>query len=246
MKRVLIVDDEPQIRKEIEYLVSLRDEFILVESCGHFDTAKVALQLLKPDLVLLDIQLGNQNAFDLLNGMEDFPFDVIFITAYNEYAIRAIKFGALDYLLKPINEQEFNQALDKVTGQKKKQDLKSAINIANKHMKAAIEPGKMVLRTQQAMHVVDFDDIIFCKSDTSYTTFHFVNKGPVMVSKPIKVYDELLPHQRFIRCHQSYLVNFDFIESYHKEGKIYLKTGGHVPVSERKKEKVAQFLRRER
>ena len=246
MKKILIVDDEANIRYEIEYLVRLRNDFGIVESCGQVDHAVEAIERLKPDVVLLDIQLSKQTAFEMLNKLPSIQFQLIFITAYNHYAIKAIKYGALDYLLKPIDKDELNAALDKTIANINAREIKPALEVVNGHLAMINKKRRIVLRTQQALHVVDFDNIIYCQSDGSYTTFYLNNGKNIMVSKPIKFYEELLPTQYFIRCHQSYLVNFNFIERYDREGLIFLKNGNKVLVSVRKKDKVIDFLTHKR
>ncbi|WP_118952755.1 LytR/AlgR family response regulator transcription factor [Taibaiella helva] len=245
MLRVLIVDDEPIIRKDLEALLKPYSGFIVVGTCGSVTEAKILINATQPDLLLLDIQLSDGTGFDLLQSLEKISFHTIFITAYNEYAIKAIKYGALDYLLKPIDELELKDALEKVkAGRKEALEVRESLEVARAHMNSdnkAIR-SRIVLRSQYFLQVVAFDEIIYCQNDGGYTHFHLVDKRKIVVSKSIKEYDELLPRQLFLRPHQSYLVNVSFIDRFHKEGYLILKGGQEIPVSTRKKEHVISFL----
>lgn len=247
MLRVLIVDDEPIIRKDLESLLKPYKDFIVVGTCGSVTEAKILINATQPDLLLLDIQLSDGTGFDLLQSLEKISFNTIFITAYNEYAIKAIKYGALDYLLKPIDEMELREALQKVkAGRQEALEVKESLEVARAHMSNNNESNgvrsRIVLRSQYFLQVVAFDEIIYCQNDGGYTHFHLVDKRKIVVSKSIKEYDELLPHQMFLRPHQSYLVNVNFIDRFHKEGYLILKGGQEIPVSTRKKEHVISFL----
>jgi len=245
MLRVLIVDDEPIIRKDLEALLKPYSDFIVVGTCGSVTEAKILINATQPDLLLLDIQLSDGTGFDLLQSLEKISFHTIFITAFNEYAIKAIKYGALDYLLKPIDELELKDALEKVkAGRKEALEVRESLEVARAHMNSdnkAIR-SRIVLRSQYFLQVVAFDEIIYCQNDGGYTHFHLVDKRKIVVSKSIKEYDELLPRQLFLRPHQSYLVNVSFIDRFHKEGYLILKGGQEIPVSTRKKEHVISFL----
>ncbi len=245
MLRVLIVDDEPIIRKDLEMLLKARKDFIVVGTCGSVAEARVLIPATSPDLLLLDIQLTDGTGFDLLQSLESIQFNTIFITAFNQFAIKAIKYGALDYLLKPIDEAELEEALDKVRHNRQSDpQTKESLDVTRAHMNQN-ENGvrsRIVLRSQYFLQVVAFNEIIYCQNDGGYTHFHLADKRKIVVSKSIKEYDELLPHQLFLRPHQSYLVNVSFIDRFHKEGYLILKNGEEIPVSTRKKEHVISFL----
>lgn len=245
MKRVAIIEDEADIRADLTALVENHKGFSIVGSAGTIADARRLITETRPEIVLMDIQLGQQTAFDLLEGLDALPFFLIFITAYSQHAIRAIKFGALDYLLKPVNEQELSEALAKIDEQYRLTVSKAALGIAGAYWHSGnISPKEIVLRTQQEILPVQIADIIYCKSNGSYTTFYVKGMKPVMVSKSIKVYEELLPENIFLRPHQSYLVNHAFIKGYHREGRIILKDGREIPVSVRRQRHVIGHLSR--
>ena len=247
MLRVLIIDDEPIIRKDLEILLKAHKDLIVIGSCGTLAQAKVLISATNPDLLLLDIQLTDGTGFDLLQSLPEIRFNTIFITAFDEFAIKAIKYGALDYLLKPIDDLELQEALDKVRSkQTSYQQEQKSLNVVRSYMNHN-ENGvrsRIVLRSQYFMQIVAFDEIVYCQNDGGYTHFHLADKRKIVVSKSIKEYDELLPHHLFLRPHQSYLVNVNFIDRFHKEGYLVLKSGVEIPVSTRKKEHVIAFLSR--
>lgn len=247
MLRVLIIDDEPIIRKDLEILLKAHKDLIVIGSCGTLAEAKVLIPATNPDLLLLDIQLTDGTGFDLLQSLPEIRFNTIFITAFDEFAIKAIKYGALDYLLKPIDDLELQEALDKVRSkQTSYQQEQKSLNVVRSYMNHN-ENGvrsRIVLRSQYFMQIVAFDEIVYCQNDGGYTHFHLADKRKIVVSKSIKEYDELLPHHLFLRPHQSYLVNVNFIDRFHKEGYLVLKSGVEIPVSTRKKEHVIAFLSR--
>ena len=239
--KVLIVEDQPAIRNYIKLLVEKRVKLILVGACG---TVKEALQLINdtnPDLLLLDINLPDGTGFDILTNSSWFQFKVIFLTAYHEHALRAIKFGALDYLLKPIVDDEFQAALDKVF-----QSLpisREQFTVVKNEFKNGVH-NRLVLRSQTYLQIVDIDDIIYCKSDAGYTQFFLSGDKNIIISKYIKEYEEILPAKKFLRPHQSYIVNLAFIDRYHKEGYLLLKNNIKIPVSVRRKEDVIDYLKK--
>ncbi len=246
MLRVLLIDDEPVIRKDMEMLLQKHDDIVVVGACGSVKEAAVLLNTTNPDLLLLDIQLSDGTGFDLLQGLEQIPFQVIFITAYNQFAIKAIKYGALDYLLKPIDELELQEALDKVRAARRQlsDSIKEGWNVARNHLNQVNKglQDRIVLRSQQYLQVVPFEEIVYCQNDGGYTHFHLTSKKKIVVSKSIKEYNDLLPDDQFLRPHQSYLVNVRFIDKFHKDGYLVLRTGEEIPVSTRKKDHVVSFL----
>ena len=220
MIRTLIIDDEPAIRKDIQTLLSRHEAFICIGTCGSVAEAKVLIETTKPDLVLLDIQLSDGTGFQLLQHFKPVTFRVIFITAYSDHAIKAIKFGALDYLVKPIDEDEFATALLAATDMG---HTNTQLDIAIDHLKPAKLKNRIALRSQNYLQIVQYAEIIYCQSYSGYTTFYLSDKRKILTSKPIGEYEELLPITTFIRPHQSYLVNLDYIDRFHKDNYLILK-----------------------
>lgn len=238
--RVVIIDDEPAIRKDMQVLMQQQPGFIVVGVCGSVQEAKVLLPATQPDLLLLDISLGDGTGFDILQEAAPLACKVIFITAHHDFAIKAIKYGALDYLLKPLDEDELRLALEKVL--KAQPAVPEQLALAQQQYRQGGLQNRIVLRSQQYLQIVAFEDIVYCQSDAGYTTF-FLNDGrKIVVSRSIKEYEELLPETWFLRPHQSYLVNHHFIDRYHKDGYLILRNGVEIPVSVRRKDFVIEYL----
>lgn len=245
MIQTIIIEDEPAIRKEIEWLVNKEEDLKLVATAGSVTTALEVISANNPDLVLMDIQLTDGTAFDVLQELETVPFQIIFITAYNHYAIKAIKFGALDYLLKPLDEKELQTALTKVREHQFDETIQQQqIEVTKsqlKEEKLGLE-DQIVLHTMEYLQVLQLKEIIYCKSEGSYTNFILTENRKILVSKPLKHYQDLLPEKWFLRPHQSFLVNTTYIDRYIRTGYIILKDKTQIPVSVRKKEVVVQKL----
>lgn len=238
--QVLIVEDQPNIRDDLYSLVERCNGFTVAGACGTVMEARQFIAKSKPDLLLLDIQLPDGTGFDILKDFTN-EFKTIFLTAYNQHAIQAIKYGALDYLLKPIDEIELFDALDKVT--RFYPAKAEQLSVAHRFHNDAIA-GRLVLRSQEYLQVVEIDQILYAKSDAGYTVFYLNDGRNILVSKILKDYEDLLMEPLFLRPHQSYLVNTNYIDRYRKDGTIVLKNGAEIPVATRRKELVMNFFNR--
>lgn len=236
--RVVIVDDHYAIREDAEVLLSPMKQFMVVGSCSSVQEAIAVIKETNPDLLLLDISLPDGTGFDILEQIPDRKFKVIFLTAYEEHALKAIKVGALDYLLKPLNEEEFKKALNKVLDLPELESRQVAT--AKSQFK---ENSRLVLSSQEHLQIVELSDIIYCQSDAGYTTFYLVGDKKIVTSKYIKEYEEFLPPDQFLRSHASFVVNIKYIDRYHKDdGYLLLRTGTKIPVAARRKETVKNSL----
>lgn len=239
--RVLIVEDQPAIRRYLQLLVEKDEELSVVGTCATVQEATAAISLHDPNLILLDVSLPDGTGFDVLSLSQPFQFIVIFVTAYQEHALKAIKIGALDYILKPISDEEFEGAMAKA-----KRTIKgpTGLLVNNNGSLKTGSSSKLVLRSQEFMQIVNLEEIIYCNSHAGYTQFYLTSGRKILTSKYIKEYEELLPAKKFIRPHQSYIVNIDCIDRYHKEGYLLLKDGARIPVSFRRREHIVDFLNR--
>lgn len=237
--RVYIVEDQPRIQRDIQRLVQNQPGTVVVGISSSVEEAIVAIPKARPDVLLLDIHLNDGTGFDILEQIPNRNFKVIFLTAYKEHAIRAIKHEAFDYLLKPVNEAELHQALQRVFMHGHQPSMPDSTD----NPQAGKSSERLVLSSQNYLHIVDFADIIFCQSDFGYTTFHLTANRKIVTSKYIKEYEDDLPAKLFIRTHQSFFVNLKFIETYHKDGYLILKDKTKVPVSVRRKEEVLQHIK---
>ena len=242
--RTLIIEDEPAVRKEIEWLVSQEKEFNLLGTASSVQDALVLIKATNPELVLMDIQLTDGTAFDILNSLPEINFNIIFITAYNHFAIKAIKYGALDYLLKPLDENELKDALHRIfKEQKSSTQLNQQLEIVKSvNEKDSGLESRLILHTQEFLQVLQLKDIMYCQSDGGYTNFFLSEGRKLIISKPLKYYDELLPEKWFLRPHQSYLVNVLYVDKFLKIGTIVMKDKTEIPVASRRKDYIVQQI----
>jgi two-component system, LytTR family, response regulator len=231
------------LRKDLMDMMAPHTDFLVVAECGSIKDAIPVLRATNPQLLLLDIELEDGDAFELLSHFMPSPFGVIFVTAFAQHAIRAIRLGALDYLLKPVREEELAYALERVRKEPARLGmLPGQLEIAGASLRKKAPDDRIVLRTQDTLKILFFHDIIYCQGNASYTHFMLTGQRKMIVSGNIKEYEDMLPPALFIRCHQSYLVNYQYIDSFKKEGLLVLKNNEEIPVSGRRKELVIQFL----
>lgn len=250
MVRAAIVDDE---NSAIEALKSLISQFItgieIVTEASDINEAVTKIKEYNPDLVFLDIQMPGGSGFNVLEQLAPINFNVIFTTAFDQYAIQAIKYSALDYLLKPIVPSELIKAIEKHKMERLKVTMEANFRVLLDNLKqpkdAPQESKKIVLSTQEGMHVVSVSDILRCESDDCYTTYYLVDKKKIMVSKTLKETEDTLSDSNFIRPHKSHLINLKYVKTLIRSdgGYIMMSDGTEIPVSRRKKEYVVDLLR---
>lgn len=245
MMRILVVDDESRAREGIVRVLQMEqsDRYQIAEA-DSLQTANQAIRSFKPDLLLLDIHLKDGTGFELAEALINLDIPVIFITAHKDYALRAFRISAMDYLLKPVDPDELIQSVEKALQHYEKkswmQKFSVFLEMASKPQSA---PKRIVLRTQEAIHVVSTDEIIYLEADRNYTTFMLKNRGKLLVSGSIGEYEALIGLSDFMRIHQSYLLNLRFIQSYEKaSGMVITPSGDKLPVSSRKKDQLMQYL----
>ena len=230
----LIVEDKAYIRKGLLNLLQLIDADVqVVGECESVKEAVVVANACMPDLIFLDINLIDGTGFDFLDQTENLNFKVIFITAYEEYALKALKAGAVDYLMKPVDAEELKLALQKVAElpvAEQRQNIKTAKAVWKN------DDSTLILSLHDSFQVIYLNELLYCESDKGYTTFYCSDGKNHLVSKTLKEFEERLVLANFIRPHQSFMVNMKFIDKYDKSGVIHLKNGIKIPVSSRKKD----------
>jgi len=244
MIKAVIVDDEPFHREIIQML--LEDYFpdvCTVAQAEGVDDAVAILELHQPELVFLDIEIKGGTGFHVLQKLKKRDFKLIFITAFNEFAIQAIKFSAIDYILKPINEFEFKAGVERAIQEIQKQQVIAPIEYLVSNYQDKTDK-KLVLRTSQELHVVNVTDVVRCEADNAYTTFYLESGEKIVVSKGLSEYAELLGRFGFIRPHQSHLVNINFVRKIDKAngGLLVLKDKSTIPISTRQKQQLIEAL----
>ena len=239
--KTIIVEDESRGRNALKAMLSQMKSVQLVAEAANVDEAIEYIKSLSPDLVLLDIEMPFKNGFDLLAALPNRTFDVIFTTAYDSYAIKAIKFSAIDYLLKPIDPEELSNAIEKTAEKREIAMHQPQLQINNLLEIRTINKQnfKLSLPTSEGAIFIPIDEIVRCESDTNYTRFFIQTEArPILVSKTLKDYEELLTDYGFCRVHHSHLINLKFIKKYIKGegGIVVMIDGAEVEVSRRKKE----------
>ncbi len=246
MLKVIIIDDEEPIRDSLKKII--KNDFSDISIIGEADSVISGLTLLKersPDVVLLDINLPDGSGFNLLEQTSIINFQVIFITAYDQYAIKAFEFNALDYILKPINVGHLNKALEKAKKVLKHNFItKEELDIILNNYSKNDEDRQLILRESDKISFVSLKDIIRCQSDNSYTTFYFKDKTKKVISKTLKTYERLLPKTLFYRVNLSCVINLKYIKEYNKSegGYVLLKDGNRIEVSRRRKTDLLKML----
>jgi two-component system LytT family response regulator len=238
--KTIIVDDE---QDAVDFINS-----IIIEYCASLEVVGKANNVIqgvaaindnKPDLVFLDVEMPNGSGFDLLAQFPDKDFDVVFITAFNHYAIKAIKFSAVDYILKPININEFIEAVDRVV--KKRSDRTTS---GNENLRILMEnlrsplPSRLAIPTADGMEYLNPKDIIRIEADRSYSWFFITGDRKILVSKHLKEFQELLSDRYFFRSHNSHLINLKYVKKYIRKegGYIEMADGATIPVSRNRKD----------
>lgn len=239
MYKTIIVDDEKGCRDSLADLLKDHPQIAIVDTVNSIAKAQESIELFQPQLVFLDIEMPGGTGFELLEKIPTLNFDVIFTTAYDQYAIKAIKYSALDYLLKPIDPKELSEAIHRFTSKKNNQELMNNkfktllhnINGETTHQKIAIPDG-------EGLNFVKINDIIRFQSDGSYTYMYTTQTTkPTLISKPIGDYQEILANEAFVRIHRSHLINLQHVVKYLKGegGFAVMSDQSKVEVSRRKK-----------
>jgi len=247
LRTVLIDDEKNNLDNLLQLLKTYCPEVEVCAVARSADEGKRIILEQRPELVFLDIQMPGKNGFDLLRSLPRYDFEVIFVTAYDQYGIQAVKFAAVDYLLKPVNIEDLQAAVTRALEKhlKKKENLKLENLIQLLHKQHNKDEHRIALTTLKETRFIYTRDIIRCESSNNYTTFYLADGEKLLVSKPIHEYEDILKAYGFIRCHQSHLVNKKYIKSWVKEdgGYLLLDNGTQIPISRSKKEVVSEALK---
>jgi two-component system, LytTR family, response regulator len=248
MIKSLIIEDEQKSREMLAMLIEQNcPELKIVGLAKNVNEGADMIKSLKPELVFLDIQMPDGTGFDLLEQVQDKKFEIIFTTATDKHALRAIKYSACDYLLKPLDIDELKQAVDKVAQKKNVAPTMENLQFLIQHLKKADDNfQKITLPTGNAYEIVNIKDIIRCEADASYTHFFLVGGKKLMVSASLKHYEDLLPESDFIRVHHQHLINMSHVTRYLKQdgGYAVMSDGTQIEISRRKKDAFMERLNR--
>lgn len=245
MIRTVLVDDEIDSIKVLQCLLeSCCPDINIIGKADGVETALTTIQTTRPDLVFLDIEMTQGNAFDLLNQLMPLTFQVIFVTAFDSYAIRAFKYSAVDYLLKPVDIDELRTAVERVAGRFHEKTVMSQMQTLLDNVGTfQISQQKMAIPTAEGLIFVAIRDIIRFEAKGSYTAIYLTGGEPVLATRNIKEYEDLLPESVFCRIHNSHIISLQKIQRYQKGrgGHVIMEDGSNIEVASRRRE---EFLRR--
>ncbi len=245
MIKALIIDDEPVAANVLQMMIERHvPEITDLRIATKISEAHSLIQQFQPQLVFQDIIMPEKNGFEFLNGLQEINFEIIFTTAYNEYAIRAIRFSALDYLLKPINAEELKTAVKRFV---EKRNLRLQTDALLKNLFHNLETKKesdfkLAIPTINGALFFSTEQIIRLEGEGNYTRFFLINDQKQLSARTMKEYEEILVQHNFLRIHKSHLVNRSFVSSYLNEGSVILKDKTVLPVSRQRKQDVAALL----
>ena len=238
--RVLIVDDEQDSRDTLEnYLLKYGGEIEIVDKCENIQLAKAVIDKEALDLVFLDVEMPYGNGFDLLDSLNKMDFEIIFVTAFSHYAIKALNLSASYYLLKPVDIDELEDAVNKVRKNKLSLDNQLHTKVLIENLSQANKQNqRVILPLLDGFEVIKIGEIIYCQAEDNFTRFHLSNGKEMLICRTLKHYQEALEECGFSRIHRSYLINLDFVTKYNKGkgGFVTLNTGVELEVSATRKE----------
>jgi two-component system, LytTR family, response regulator len=244
--KLLIIDNEVHLRNGLKLLLeAFCPEVEIIAEADGVKTGLEAIKSLKPDIVLLDVEMDDGTGFDLMKQVDVPNFQLIFVTAHNKYAIDAFQFSAIDYLLKPVDPEALQKSIQKAIAQIQSRNLKKQIDFLLQQINGKNEQEKrIVLKDIANIYFVKINDILYCEAEGTYTKFVLQGFNPILVSKTMKEYEAILEPLGFLRTHNSFLANPNKINMYDKTegGSLILEGGYSIPVSQRKKDAILSIL----
>jgi two-component system LytT family response regulator len=242
--KVALIDDEEDARYTLRSLLLQEDSTFNIQEANSVSAGLKLIREDKPDLVFLDVMMKDGTGFDLLKQLPGINFKLVIVSGHDEFALQAFRFSAIDYLVKPVDADELYTTLSRIRSSMV-QPWQQIMDVLKQNIQPVSETDrKIVLKDMNAVYVVSVRSIIRCQASDNYTTFYLTDQPPIIVSKPLKEYDDLLTPLKFFRVHQSHLINFDHLQQFNKRdgGSIKMKDGSEVPVSSRKREFIIEAL----
>ena len=247
----LLIDDDANLRNGMRSLLErYAPEIMIIGEADNVKSGIEAMENLQPQVVFLDIQLGDGTGFDILEDIAQkrgkSTSHIVFITAHEQYAVKAFRFSALDFLLKPVDPEELEKVIVKIKNVLTKNDNYAHIDLLLENIRKKVDNFKRIaLSTSDGIHLFEISDIIRCESEDNYTKFHIKNNKPILISKTLKEYEEMLTEHGFERIHQSHLINLSYLKSYIKKdgGYVVMADNSNLPISQRKKERLQEVLK---
>ena len=246
MLTAIIIDDEASSRNALrQKMVNHCPEVVIIAECENGETGIQHIETKKPDIIFLDVEMPRMNGFTMLQQLTNKNFEVIFITAYDHYAIRAIKFSALDYLVKPVEVEELKIAVAKVSTKKNQTVNNSRVEMLLQNLlDEKTTHQRIALSSMEGLQFVLTDEIIYLEANSNYTSFYLAGNRKITATKTLKDFEEILPASIFLRIHHSYLINKNRVEKYIKGdgGQVLMMNGVTLDVSRRKKEEFIKAM----
>lgn len=251
MITALLIDDDQHLREGMKSMLDRYfPEIAIIGEAESVKTGIVAMEKHKPQVVFLDIHLSDGTGFDILEEVlrvhGKTSSHIVFITAHEQYALKAFKFSALDFLLKPVDPEELQKTVNKIKETLEKNNSFEHIDLLLENIRKKVDNFKRIaLSTSDGIHLFEISDIIRCESQDNYTKFYIKNHKPLLISKTLKEYEELLGEHGFERIHQSHLINLAFLKSYIKNdgGYVIMADNTNIPISQRKKERLQDLIK---
>lgn len=251
MITAILIDDDKHLRKGMKSLMErYASEIVIIGEAESVKTGIVALEKYKPQVVFLDIHLSDGTGFDILEEVSQLNgkinTHIVFITAHEQYALKAFKFSALDFLLKPVDPEELQKTIGKIKETLEKNNSFEHIDLLLENIRKKVDHFKRIaLSTSDGIHLFEISDIIRCESRDNYTQFYIKNHKPLLISKTLKEYEELLTEHGFERIHQSHLINLAYLKSYIKNdgGYVIMADNTNIPIAQRKRERLQELIK---
>ena len=251
MTTAILIDDDANLRAGMRQMLSrYAPDISIIGEADSVQSGVETISRLKPQVLFLDIQLTDGTGFDVLEQLAELngkiTSQVVFITAHEQYAIKAFRFSALDFLLKPVDPEELQKVIGKINQVLSQSDNYAHIDLLLENIRRKVDNFKRIaLSTSDGIHLFEISDIIRCESEDNYTKFYIKNNKPILISKTLKEYEELLTEHGFERIHQSHLINLAYLKSYIKKdgGYVVMADNSNLPISQRKKERLQDLLK---
>lgn len=251
MITALLVDDDQHLRTGLKGLLDrYTNDIAIIGEADSVKTGIAAIEKLKPQVIFLDIHLTDGTGFDILERLKastgKINAHIVFITAHEQYAVKAFKFSALDFLLKPVDFEELQLTIEKIKEVVGKTSSFDHIDLLLENIRKKVDNFKRIaLSTSDGIHLFDVADIIRCEAKINYTQFFIKNHKPILISRTLKEYEELLTEHGFERIHQSHLINLSYLKSYIKNdgGYVVMADNTNIPIAQSKKDKLQELIR---
>lgn len=241
-----IIDDSADARMALSYLLKKYLPEIQIIEANDVRSGISIINRFHPEIVFLDVMMPDGSGFDLLLQISNPGFKVVFVSGYDKFALQAFKFSAVDYLVKPVNEDELKETLERLSKAISQQSVQMMFSALQLNIDKRNTKKQLVLRDIENVYIVEVNEIMRCQSSDSYTTFYLVNQKPIVVSRQLKEYEELLEDFDFFRVHQSHLINLNYLQKFQRKdgGHAILKDGTEIPVASRRRELLLEKLTR--